>query len=139
MPAMDESQQRWFDEWRNEVAQRIHGGDFCVMRDAAYDRVLGILFPEMSESLSKPFGKRPAVPEIRWNDSSKQFEPAFQQRRPRPSDFLTNSVQGGLPTRGADGGSLASWLLQGAELEAWKKANPDSAKAWEPLLKRHGR
>lgn len=89
--------------------------------------------------LSKPFGKRPAVPDVRWNSKTGQFTPAFEQRRSRPSEFLSKSGSGGLPMRSADGGTLATWVLKGAELEAWKKANPASAEAWEPILRRIGR
>jgi hypothetical protein len=135
-PAMNEEQQTWLDAWRDEVARRIRDGDFGVMRDPSHDRVLEILFPEMAESLSKAFGKRPAVAELRWNAKSGQFEHPYQQRRSWRSDFLSKSGSGGLPTRGADGGILASWMLRGAELEAWKRANPESAKAWEPILTR---
>jgi hypothetical protein len=138
-PAMNQEQQAWFGEWRDEVARRIRVGDFRVTRHAIHDCILGTLFPAMAESLSKPFGKRRAVPDARWDERSGRFEPAFQQRRPRTSEFLGSSEAGGLPTRGADRGDLASWFLQGAELEAWKRANPESAKAWEPVLKKLGR
>lgn len=138
-PALNEEQQSWLAAWREEVARRIRDQDFSVMRDPSHDRILATLFPEMADGLSRPFGKRPAVPEVRWNSKTGQFTPAFEQRRSRPSDFLSKSGSGGLPMRGADGGTLATWVLKGAELEAWKRANPESAAAWEPMLRRIGR
>ena len=138
-PALNDQQQSWLAEWREEVAQRIRDKDFSVMRDPAHDRILATLFPEMADGLSKPFGRRPSVPDLWWNSKTGQFTPAFEQRRSRPSEFLSKSGLGGLPMRGADGGTLATWVLKGAELEAWKRANPENAEAWEAVLRRIGR
>ena len=135
-PALNSTQLNWLGEWRLEVADRVRAGDFGVMRDAVYDRILGNLFPEMAESLSKPFGRRPAVPEVRWSDKSGRFEPAFQQRRSGAAHILSRSEPGALQTRSAESDNSVSWFLQGAELEAWKRANPESAKSWAPILKR---
>jgi len=51
-------QEEWFNDWREAVRRSIEAGERTFLRDPAYDRLLGVLFPEMAESLAKAGAKR---------------------------------------------------------------------------------
>jgi hypothetical protein len=137
-PMMNPKQRTWLDDWRNRVATAIRHNDFSFMRDGAYDRILGVLFPEMTDALSDPFGRRPQGPKLLWSEKTKRFERARHEPARHPARFPDFQGPVKRPLRTKSEGDLPSWFLRGAELEAWKKANPEYAEAWEPLLRRLG-
>lgn len=128
-PPLSASQQDWFDAWANEVRESIRAGERTYLREPAYDRLLSLLFPEMAESLARPGGKLKASDSLTWDGEAKTFRRLEVPERRRagflqqqPATQLANSRL--LDTRPGD-----RWL-KGRDLEAWKKAHPEAARAW---------
>lgn len=130
-PHLTPVQQKWLDIWVIEVRQSIKDGATTYLRDPAYDRVLSLLFPEMAASLAKPAGKLKPSTGIKWDHEQQVFvrpevpdkqRARFLETQPR-SDKVKSKL---LDTKPGD------WFLKGRDLEAWKRANPDWARAWFP-------
>ena len=129
---------KWFEAWRDMVVAAGKRTDYMYMRSAKYDRLLSLLFPEMASGLAKPFGKRPVVPDLRWDEGKKRFLRGFTEHASRPAGFLTRGTAPRDPLRHGTGVDVRDWFFKGAELEAWKRANPGAAADWEATLKRFG-
>ena len=129
---------QWFEAWRETVVAAVKRTDYLYMRSAKYDRLLSLLFPEMASGLAKPFGKRPVVPDLRWDEGKKRFLRGFTEHASRPAGFLSRGTAPRDPLRHGTGGDIRDWFFKGAELEAWKRANPEEAAGWEATLKRFG-
>ena len=108
------------------------------MRSTWYDRLLSLLFPEMAEGLAKSFGKRPVVPDLRWDEGKKRFLRGFTEHASKPAGFLSRSAVPRDLLRHGAGSDIKDWFFKGAELEAWKRANPGAAADWEATLRRFG-
>jgi hypothetical protein len=127
-PPLSDRQQVRFEEWADRVRGSLKRGETTYLRDPSYDRLLSIIFPEMAAALAKPGGKRPLqnVPASGDWESAKRMGLPTRQR----ATFLSQSPRSAqgqqryLDTLPAD-----DWL-KGRDLEAWKKANPESAKIW---------
>jgi hypothetical protein len=128
-PQLSEAQQNWFDKWAEEVREGIRQGDQSFMREPFYDRILSLLFPAMAEALSRPMGKRKIIDAITWDIAQQKFRrhdaptrsmARFVEHQPR-ADQVTGLL---LDTKEGD------WWLRGNDLDAWKKSNPDAARAW---------
>lgn len=138
LPELVADQPTWFDEWRETVVAAVKRSDYMYMRSTRYDRLLSLLFPEMAEGLAKSFGKRPVVPDLRWDEGKKRFLRSHTEQQSRPAGFLSRDQTPRDPLRRAAGGDILDWFFKGAELEAWKRANPGAAQDWEATLKRYG-
>jgi hypothetical protein len=140
LPALSEDVRvwQWFEAWRETVVAAVKRTDYMYMRSAKYDRLLSLLFPEMASGLAKPFGKRPVVPDLRWDEGKKRFLRGFTEHASRPAGFLSRGTATRDPLRHGTGGDIRDWFFKGAELEAWKRANPGAAADWEATLKRFG-
>ena len=55
-PEQAPAQPQWFIEWVNEVKESIRKNEEVYIRDGRYDRLLTLLFPEMTSSLSNGYG-----------------------------------------------------------------------------------
>ncbi|NKI93913.1 hypothetical protein [Rhizobacter sp. SG703] len=124
-------QRAWFDSWADEVRQSIQAGETTYLRDPAFDRLLSLLFPEMAAGLAKPFGKLAPGTGVRWEEERGMFvrPPLPERRRAGFIDTQPRSDRAGprlLDTKPGD------WWLKGRDLEAWKRANPEYARAWFP-------
>jgi hypothetical protein len=127
-PPLTDKQQGWFEEWAGKVRDSLKRGETTYLRDPSYDRLLSVLFPEMAPALAKPGGKRrletvPAHGD--WQGAKRAGLPTrsratFLGQSPR----IDGDRQRYLDTRTGD-----AWL-KGRDLEAWKAANPEWAKAW---------
>jgi hypothetical protein len=138
LPELIADQPAWFDEWRETVVAAVKRSDYMYMRSTRYDRLLSLLFPEMADGLAKSFGKRPVVPEVRWDEGKKRFLRSHTEQRSRPAGFLSREQVPRDPLRRSAGGEIQEWFLKGAELEAWKRAHPEAASAWEETLRKYG-
>lgn len=138
LPELLADQPAWFDEWRETVVAAVKRSDYMYMRTIRYDRLLSLLFPEMAAGLAKSFGKRPVVPDLRWDEVKKRFLRGHTEQAPRPAGFLPREQAPRDPLRRTAGGDIQEWFLKGKELEAWKRANPEAASAWNETLKRYG-
>jgi hypothetical protein len=138
LPSLVAEQRAWFDGWRERVVAAVKAKDYMYMRSAKHDRLLAVLFPEMAAGLAKPFGKRPVVPDLRWDEGKKRFLRGFSEHGSRPAGFLARETVPSDPLRHGAAGDIKDWFFRGAELEAWKRANPGAAADWEPTLKRLG-
>jgi hypothetical protein len=130
-PTFSPEQRVWFESWANEVRQSIQAGETMYLRDPAYDRLLSLLFPEMAAGLAKPGGKLAPGAGVRWDQERQMFvrpdvpdrrRAKFLEAQPR-SDRVGSRL---LDTKPGD------WWLRGRDLEAWKRANPEWARAWFP-------
>ena len=129
---------RWFKAWRETVVAAVKRSDYMYMRSAKYDRLLALLFPEMAAGLAKPFGKRPVLPDLQWDQSKQCFLPrGLSEQSSRPASFLSrdSAPRESLKQSSDD---IKDWFLRGAPLEAWKRANPEAAADWEEALRRFG-
>jgi len=134
----DERVRRWFESWRDGVIAAVKRKDFLYMRSTKYDRLLSLLFPEMAQGLAKDFGKRPAVPNLVWDEGKRRFVKTFTEATSRPARFLSEDAAPSDPMSYGGAGSIKDWVFKGADLERWQRANPEAAKAWEPVLRRFG-
>lgn len=132
----DERVAKWFKKWRDDVVDEVKQLNYLYMRSAKYDRLLSLLFPEMADGLANPFGKRPVVPDLYWDARTQSFRPNYTERPSRRAGFLSHESTLREPLRRGGGGDIKDWFLRGAELEAWKKANPEAAAEWEVTLNR---
>lgn len=124
--------------WRKAVVAAVKRSDYTYIRSAKYDRLLSLLFPEMAAGLAKPFGKRPVVPDLRWDEGKKRFLRVYTEHPSRKAGFLSQESAPREPLARGNGGDINDWFLRGAELQAWKRANPEAAADWEATLKRYG-
>jgi hypothetical protein len=123
-PTFSESQQGWFDKWRAEVRESISAQEETYLRPTTYDRLLGLLFPEMAARLQRPGGKRAA----RVSGQSDGSRPANPESR--RAYFLTQQPRAdGVSWRLQDTRPHEFWL-RGRDLERWRSQNPDWAKFW---------
>lgn len=128
-PTLTERQQAWFDKWAAAVKASIRDEERTYLRDPAYDNVLALLFPEMAAALAKPGGKRAPSDTVSWDAQERVFRRHELPER-RRATFIERQ-----PSTLSAGGRLqdtrpGDWWLKGRDLEAWKKANPEYAKAW---------
>ncbi|MCZ2152768.1 MAG: hypothetical protein LC114_02515 [Bryobacterales bacterium] len=104
--------------WRDEVVASIKAGETQYVRDTVYDRLIGLLFPEMCVALANPFGTPLYI-------ADEDFE-----EPPPMGPSAIPAIQ-----RGGEEGLF----LRGREFEEWARRNPEAAKAWmeSPAYKRH--
>lgn len=138
LPSLVAERPAWFEDWRDTVVAAVKKVDYMYMRSPKYDRLLSLLFPEMVSGLAKSFGKRPVVPDLRWDEGKKRFLRGFTEHTSRPAGFLSRDAVPPDPLRHGTGGDIKDWFFKGAELEAWKRANPGAAADWEAALRRFG-
>jgi len=127
-PKLTDKQQARFEEWASRVRSSLKRGESTYLRDPSYDRLLSVLFPEMAPGLAKAGGKRPietSPAQGDWQAAKRAGLPirqraGFLERAP----CATGTWRGYLDTRPGD------TFLKGRDLEAWKKANPESARLW---------
>lgn len=126
-PTLEPQHRARVTQWREKVRQDLEscsqrGVESVYKRSRRFDPLLGFLFPEMRELLARPLpgegtDKRPG---------RAPSQPRDVNRRP------TNSSAPMHWSREPD------WL-KGAELEDWKRKNPEAAVAWDDWLKRRTR
>ena len=138
--AEDSSTWAWYKPWRDDVGAAVKREDSAYLRSPRYDRLLSLLFPEMAAGLAKPIGKQPAVPNIRWDQSKDGFVRTSPEPIHRPAALLAGLADRGqhAPIQRSTSRDIRAWYLRGAELEAWKRANPEAAADWAETLRRDG-
>lgn len=94
-------------QWRDMVKTSIENEDATYVRDTVYDRLLGLLFPEMRSALNKPFGTPLQILE-------KDYDVFEASPDPQPAQFWTSDDA----------------YLRGREFEEWARRNPGAAKVW---------
>jgi hypothetical protein len=130
-PELSTEQREWFDGWAGEVRKSIRAGETTYLRDPAFDRLLSLLFPEMAAGLAKPFGKLAPGAGVRWDQELGMFvRPELPERR-RAGFIDSQPRSDGAGTKWLDT-KPGDWWLKGRDLEAWKRANPEYARAWFP-------
>ena len=55
-PTVSEKHRRWLSAYAREVKRSLESGETIYRRDTSFDEVIGLLFPELEEQLSGPFG-----------------------------------------------------------------------------------
>ena len=115
-PTLTSEQIGKVENWRGEVKASIENGEAKYVRDTVYDRLLGILFPEMRSALNNPFG---TPLQILKTDS----------------DAFDASVD----TQFVRGGASDEFFLRGKEFADWARRYPEAAKMWldSPAGKKH--
>ena len=106
-PVFNAEQMKKFVQWREDIKASLENEETKYIRDTIYDRLLGLLFPEMRPALSKAFGTPLQILE---KDYDILDAPPTQQL-----------VQFRAP---------ADAFLHGRAFDEWAKRNPDAAKAW---------
>ena len=94
-------------KWRETVKSSIENEEPMYVRDTVYDRLLGLLFPEMRSALNKPFGTPLQILEKDYG--------ALDDLLEAPSAQL---------------GTPDDAFLSGREFAEWARRYPDAAKAW---------
>jgi hypothetical protein len=127
-PRLSDKQQAWFEEWAERVRDSLKRGEQTYLRDASYDRLLSVLFPEMASMLASRGAKRRLETSPAHGDWRAANRAGLPTRHRAPFLEYSPRTSGGwlgyLDTRPGD-----QWL-KGRDLEAWRKANPESAKRW---------
>lgn len=128
-PRLTDEQQARFEAWAQRVRDSLNRGEETYRRSPRYDGLLSVLFPEMAERLAKSSSKRPPTttqPRHLGSQVNTVAEPSSARQRALFPDLKprANSRWPYLDTRPSD------QVLKGRDLEAWKKANPEWAKAW---------
>ena len=104
-PKLSVEQAQKVDQWRDGVKASIKKGEETFVRETVYDRLLGLLFPEMGEALCKPFG----TPLMYLSEDSDE-----SQSESQPNQFWTSD----------------DVILRGQEFDKWARRNPEAARAW---------
>lgn len=107
LPTLTSEQQNKVAEWRSEVKNSIENDDATYVRETIYDRLLGLLFPQMQSALNNPFG---TPLQILKND----YDAFAVSPEPTPMQFRTSDDA----------------FLRGREFTEWARRNPDAAKLW---------
>lgn len=55
-PMVSEKHRRWLIDYAREVKRSLESGETVYRRDTSLDEAIGLLFPELEEQLSGPFG-----------------------------------------------------------------------------------
>jgi hypothetical protein len=122
-PKLAKDHEAKIQELRQLVLDSLQAGESTYRRPRRHDALLGLLFPEMRESLSRP------LPGDERATSSSQKPASFQSSAP------PRLSQSSMPT--IYGAANRLWKeqepvwLKGAAYDSWKKANPEAAKSWE--------
>lgn len=106
-PVLTSDQHEKANAWRDAVVASIQAGESQYVRETVYDRLLGLLFPEMKSALTLPFGTPLYIAEDDYRVSA--ATPAIQLAQCRPEGDL---------------------LLHGREFDEWARQHPEAAKAW---------
>jgi hypothetical protein len=126
----------WFSAWRKSVIDSIKTGSTEYLRDTRYDKLLAILFPEMSMLIKKEFGKA----------SSRSVAVPLPKRLPIDVNIGTLKTtpkknDKAIPSLKNYGARLADtpWhadYLQGRDFEEWAAGKPeDEVAIWRARLK----
>lgn len=128
-PPLTRQQQSSIDEWAGKVRDSLKRGEATYCRNPSYDRLLSILFPEMAGGLAKPGAKRKRESLSSHGDSRAgnlaSMSGADREKFRREAWSDRDWPQ----QRYLDTGKKDPWL-KGRDLEAWKIANPESARRW---------
>lgn len=128
-PPLSQEQQDRAKAWAGKVRDSLKRGELTYQRDPKYDRFLSVIFPEMAPMLAKPGGKRRLDDELPGHHNRsgpKRGAPPA----PRQTTVLDQgAVAVGLRRRYMDTPPGEHWL-RGRDLDAWKQANPESARIW---------
>lgn len=108
-PEMTIDQAHKVSEWRSKVKTSILAGEQEYVRETTYDRLLGLLFPEMRVQLNNPFGTPLQILE-NYEDPSSEL-------------LTTKKLESMHP-------ELENVLLRGAAFDEWARKNPEAAKNW---------
>ena len=131
---LDAEDRAWFDDWASEVRESIRAKEAAHLRDPFYDRFLALAFPEMAEGLAKNFGKLSMSHELTWDATRGMFIRPHEVPVRRPAKFLEKQPRSDASRTRLLDTKPGQWWLQGRDLEAWKRANPEAAAAWFPNL-----
>ena len=103
-------------KWRETVKSSIENGESLYVRDTIYDRLLGLLFPQMRSALNNPFGTPLQILE-------KDYDATEDYPQPPPAQFMSSNDA----------------FLRGKAFSEWAQRHPDAAKAWldSPAGRRH--
>ncbi len=117
-PEMTRDQANKVSEWRSKVKASILARQQEYVRETIYDRLLGLLFPEMRAQLNNPFGTPLQLLE-NYEDPSIKLPSTKKLDRMHPE--------------------LENVLLRGAAFGEWARKNPEAAKNWlaSPAGKAH--
>lgn len=126
-PELTAEQRKWYEEWREEVRSSIRNDQTEYLRSPVFDRLLGLLFPEMAELLERPKGK--LTDELKWDPERKVFFKPDVPRRGAAEFLKVQPLVGSLTGQLVDT-APSDWWLKGRDLEAWRKANPERAMDW---------
>jgi hypothetical protein len=119
-PKLSATQEAWLNAWSEEVRNSIRVGERVYLREAAYDRFLKLLFPEIGAALEKPFGKRKASDTLAWDAKCGEFvrEPTLDRR---PCPFLATQPRTDLAAWPLVDTDYSDWWLKGSDLERWRQ------------------
>lgn len=106
-PTLTSEQEQKVAKWRETVKSSIENEESMYVRDTVYDRLLGLLFPEMRSALNKPFGTPLQILE-------KDYDATEDLPEPPPAQFWTSDDA----------------FLRGKEFAEWARRYPDAAKTW---------
>ena len=106
-PKLIRAQQETVAAWREEVKVSIKAGENTYVRDTLYDRLVGLLFPELRPALKRRFGTA--------RSTLAEGRSAFAVAPEAP------------PASESSPGDL---FLRGRAFEDWARRNPDAAEAW---------
>jgi hypothetical protein len=104
-PKLNKEQAVRVDRWRGDAWESIEAEENFYVRDTKFDRLLGLLFPEMRDLLARPLVRQP-------HTGRQAYWP--------PS--LGVATLSGQPEE--------SLWLRGRKLDEWKRRNPEAAKNW---------
>lgn len=116
-PVVTPDQLEKVEAWRDAVVASIKAGETRYVRETVYDRLIGLLFPEMRAALNSPFGTPLYIADEDFETPAEAPSAMPPMRRGREEDLL----------------------LRGREFEEWARRNPEAAKAWKesPAYKSH--
>ena len=106
-PTLTSEQEQKVAKWRETVKSSIENEEPAYVRDTVYDRLLGLLFPEMRSALNNPFGTPLQILE-------KDYDATEDLPEPPPAQFVNSNDA----------------FLRGRAFSEWAQRHPEAAKAW---------
>lgn len=81
--------------WRDNVVKSIRNEEDDYVRETTYDRMIGLLFPEMRPALMEPFGTPLYIPDRERDDDFWMEDRSYSSKlvsRPRSSSNASNNI-----------------------------------------------
>lgn len=141
-PSLTGDQESSIGKWRKEVEDSLRVGEDTYRRPPIYDKLLGLLFPDLEDRLKKPLPINMGIPASQANhrtsaqeiDESPGLRNSQINGKPENVEERNRHVSQSSRFRPSPYEKSSLWLT-GDDYEQWKKQHPENARIWEESMK----